>query len=218
MIQFDLRSADAGNLLSSDALLLEGLRAGEEAAFEDLVQRFSQPVYNVVYRLLSDPGETSDVVQEVFLKVFRSVGSFRGQSTLKTWIYRIAINETHNHRRWRHRRKDHEIGLEDEQGDGMTYEQVLPDTGRSPFEVTLDRESEALLEQALEQVKPAFRTALILRDVEGLSYEEIAEILDVSLGTVKSRLVRGREALRAVLTEKVEQAPRLVLAAQGAES
>jgi len=218
MIQFDLSAAGQGHLSSQDALLIEGLRAGEEAAYEELVQRFSQPVYNLVYRLLNDPGETNDVVQEVFLKIFRSVGSFRRQSSLKTWIYRIAINETHNHRRWRHRRRGLEIGLEEEQGDGMTYEQVLPDTGKSPFELALDRESEALLEEALEQVKPAYRTALILRDVEGLTYEEIAEILDVSLGTVKSKLVRGREALKAVLAHKVQPAPKLVLAPQGAQS
>lgn len=89
------------------AWLLEGLRDGRDNAYEALVSRYQQPVYNLVYRLMDDPGDASDVVQEVFLKVFRNVGSFRGNSSLKTWIYRIAVNEAHNHRRWfaRHRRR-----------------------------------------------------------------------------------------------------------------
>lgn len=210
MISFDLRQPETA--VSADALLVEGLRAGEEAAYEELIQRFSQPVYNLVYRLLADHSDVSDVVQEVFLKVFRSVGSFRAESSLKTWIYRIAVNETHNHRRWFHRRKGCEIGLEEEQGEGMTYEQVLADQGRSPFDLTLDRETEALLEEALAQVKPAFRAVLILRDVEGMSYEEIAGILEISLGTVKSRIVRGREALEHIIAGRLERSTNMELA------
>jgi RNA polymerase sigma-70 factor (ECF subfamily) len=166
-------SGSAAEVSSSDSVLIEGLRQGNDDAYQWLITRFQQPVYNLVYRLLSDPGDASDVVQEVFLKVFRSIGSFRGQSSLKTWIYRIAMNEAHNHRRWFGRRRGHEIGLEDDQGDGKTYEQVLPDPGRSPFDITLDHETMQSIEEALASLKPAFRDAVILRDVEGLSYEEI---------------------------------------------
>jgi RNA polymerase sigma-70 factor (ECF subfamily) len=182
-----------------DAKLIEGLRTGDDYAYQTLITRFQQPVYNLVYRLLNDPSEASDVVQEVFLKVFRSVGSFRGQSSLKTWIYRIAMNEAHNHRRWFGRRRSHEIGLDDDQGDGKTYEQVLSDQGRSPFDLTLDHETMQYIETALAALKPAFRAAVVLRDIEGLSYEEIGEVLQISLGTVKSRILRGREALRQLL-------------------
>jgi RNA polymerase sigma-70 factor (ECF subfamily) len=197
---------------STDTLLIEGLRQGNDEAYQWLIARFQQPVYNLVYRLLNDPGDACDVVQEVFLKVFRSIGAFRGQSSLKTWIYRIAMNEAHNHRRWFGRRRGHEIGLEDEQGDGRTYEQVLPDPGRSPFDITLDHETMQSIEEALASLKPAFRAAVVLRDVEGLSYEEIAEILEISLGTVKSRILRGREALREKLAGRFSVAPEMSLA------
>ncbi len=183
----------------NDALLVEGLRNGEEHAYEALIARFEQPIYNLVVRLLRDSSDAADVVQEVFLKVFRSIGHFRGQSSLKTWIYRIAVNETYNYRRWFGRRRGREVGIEDEQFEGMTLEQVLPDRGLSPFEITLDHETKTRIEEALAQLKPAFRSAVVLRDVEGLAYEEIAEILQISLGTVKSRILRGREALRKQL-------------------
>ncbi|MBK5291904.1 MAG: sigma-70 family RNA polymerase sigma factor [Acidobacteriia bacterium] len=193
-----------GGVRSSDALLVEGLRSGEEQAYETLIARFEQPIYNLVVRLLGDSSDASDVVQEVFLKVFRSIGNFRGQSSLKTWVYRIAVNETHNYRRWFGRRRGHEVGLEDEQFEGMTLEQLLPDPGRSPFEATLDHETRTRIEQALARIKPAFRSAVVLRDVEGLTYEEIAEVLHISLGTVKSRILRGREALREQLQNRLE--------------
>ena len=201
-----------------DTLLIEGLRRGDDPAYQALINRFQQPVYNLVYRLLNDPGDASDVVQEVFLKVFRSIGSFRGQSSLKTWLYRIAMNEAHNHRRWFGRRRGHEIGLEDDQGDGKTYEQVLPDPGRSPFDITLDHETMECIEEALAGLKPAFRDAVVLRDVEGLSYDEIAEILEISLGTVKSRILRGREALREKLAGRLESAFDISLASSMAGS
>jgi RNA polymerase sigma-70 factor (ECF subfamily) len=202
---------------STDTLLIDGLKQGNDEAYQWLIARFQQPVYNLVYRLLNDPGDASDVVQEVFLKVFRCVGSFRGQSSLKTWIYRIAMNEAHNHRRWFGRRRGPEIGLEDEQGDGRTYEQVLPDPGRSPFDITLDHETMRSIEEALASLKPAFRAAVVLRDVEGLSYEEIAEILEISLGTVKSRILRGREALREKLAGRFSVTPEMSLASTTAK-
>jgi RNA polymerase sigma-70 factor (ECF subfamily) len=192
-----------------DTALLSGLRSGDDDAYQTLVTRFQQPVYNLVYRLLNDPADAGDVVQEVFLKVFRSVGSFRGQSSLKTWIYRIAMNEAHNQRRWFGRRRGHEIGLEDEHGDGKTYEQVLPDPGRSPFDITLDNETMRCVEQALNGLKPAFRAAVVLRDIEGLSYDEIGEVLQISLGTVKSRILRGREALRQHLAGRLVPDPEM---------
>lgn len=199
---------------SADMALIEGLRAGDDDSYQTLITRFQQPVYNLVARLMNDPGDACDVVQDVFLKVFRSIGSFRGQSSLKTWIYRIAMNEAHNHRRWFGRRRGHEIGLEDDQGDGRTYEQVLPDHAPSPYEITLDHETMQHIEAALACLRPAFREAVVLRDVEGLSYDEIAEILEISLGTVKSRILRGREALREQLAARLEPAHELALAMQ----
>ena len=188
---------------SSDARLIEGLCAGDDRAYEELLTRFQQPVYNIVYRLVSDPSDTADVVQEVFLKVFKSIGGFRAKSSLKTWVYRIAVNEAHNHRRWFSRKRGQETGLEDDQGEGVTFEQILPDQNPSPFEIAADHETHAAIELALNQVKPAFRDALVLREIEGLSYEEIAEVLQVNINTIKTRIVRGRQSLRELLSDKI---------------
>ena len=143
-------------------------------------------------------------MQDVFLKIFRSVGSFREQSSLRTWIYRIAVNEAHNHRRWFSRHCRCEVPLENERDDHSYSAELAADPGRSPYHQALDSETRALIEQALTNINPAFRTAVVLRDIENLSYEEIAEILQLSLGTVKSRILRGREALRRELTQRVD--------------
>jgi RNA polymerase sigma-70 factor, ECF subfamily len=187
-----------------DSRILRGLRAGIDEAYEELIQRFHQPVYNVVYRLLGNPSDASDVVQDVFLKIFRSVAAFREQSSLRTWIYRIAVNEAHNHRRWFSRHCRCEVPLEGEREDQTYTVELATDPGRSPYHQALDSETRTLIEEALTKINPAFRTAVVLRDIENLSYEEIAEILQLSLGTVKSRILRGREALRRELTQRVD--------------
>jgi RNA polymerase sigma-70 factor (ECF subfamily) len=191
------------SLSEEDARLLRGLRAGIESAYEELLNRYQQPVYSMVYRLLGDQNDSSDVVQEVFLKVFRSVNSFKERSSLRTWIYRIAVNEAHNHRRWFSRHRRREVAIDREDADRRSFD-ATPDPGPSPFDFALDRETYLLIQRALEEVSPVFRTAVVLRDIEGLGYEEIAEILQISLGTVKSRILRGREALRRVLSERLE--------------
>ncbi|HJT88081.1 MAG TPA: sigma-70 family RNA polymerase sigma factor [Bryobacteraceae bacterium] len=180
--------------------LIESLRAGSEEAYEELIARFQQPVYTLCLRLLNNESEACDVVQEVFLKVFRSIASFRGQSSLKTWIYRITINEAHNARRWfaRHRRR--EVELDTEPGESRGWMELIPDGGRSPFEMAFNHEQAGIIQAALERINPVFREVVVLRDITDLSYEEIAEILGISLGTVKSRILRGREALREELT------------------
>jgi RNA polymerase sigma-70 factor (ECF subfamily) len=186
--------------------LIAELRAGVDSAYETLIQRFESPVFNIVSRLMDDPADAADVVQEVFLKIFRNIASFRQDSSLKTWIYRIAVNEARNHRRWFSRHRKQEIGLDADFCSGEThgYQDWLPDPGRSPFETALDRETRELIEEALAKVNPRFRAALVLREIEGLSYEEIAEVLEISLGTVKSRILRGRDALKKYLAGRLE--------------
>jgi RNA polymerase sigma-70 factor, ECF subfamily len=188
-----------------DERLVEALREGVEDAYEALIQRFQQPVYNLVARLLSSRTDPSDVVQEVFLKIFRSIHQFRGQSSLKTWIYRIAVNEAYNQRRWFRRHQQQEVELENDDDRTRSYADILPDPHASPYDYVLDREQHVLIERALETVNPSFRAAVVLRDLEDLSYEEIADILQISMGTVKSRILRGREALRKQLAERFEQ-------------
>jgi RNA polymerase sigma-70 factor (ECF subfamily) len=194
-----------------DLRLIEGLRAAEESAYEELIQRFQGPVYNLAWRLLNDPADASDVVQEVFLKIFRNVGSFRGDSTLRTWVYRIAVNESHNRRRWLFRHRRGETGIEESYDDSDVRERPLMDEGETPFDFTVNREAQILLEEGLEAINPVFRAALVLREMEDLSYEEIAAVLEVSIGTVKSRILRGRDALRRYLANRLDRAPAMQL-------
>jgi RNA polymerase sigma-70 factor, ECF subfamily len=200
-----------------DQSLANALREGSEDAYETLLSRFQQPVYALALRLLNDPAGASDVAQEVFLKIFRNIGCFRGQSSLKTWIYRITVNEAHNARRWFFRHRSREVELDDEPETARSLKEVIPDSGRTPYEEVLDREQHLMVEAALERINPIFREAVVLRDQADLSYEEIAEVLSVSLGTVKSRILRGREALREELAGRLQSAPALRLVPKTAE-
>lgn len=211
----DRTAEESGEL--EDMRLVDALREGCERAYEELLTRFQQPVYTLALRLLNDPSEASDVVQEVFLKVFRNIRNFRSQSSLKTWMYRITINEAHNARRWffRHRRK--EVDLETGPEDARDWKENIPDSSRSPFDVTFDGEQHVMIEAALARINPIFREAVVLRDITDTSYEEIADILGVSLGTVKSRILRGREALREELAGSLKSRPALRLVPKTAE-
>ncbi len=179
------------------------LRAGSQTAFNWLVTRYQTSVYNLVYRLLEDPNDAADTVQEVFLKVFRGISGFKGECALKTWIYRIAVHEASNQRRWWSRHRRRELSLETPLGAGDTDDNTVGDTlldeAGSPYDETARAELHNAIQEALAQLPLAYRTVVVLRDVEDLSYEEIAEVLQMRVGTVKSRLARGREALRPLL-------------------
>jgi len=200
-----------------DLHLTESLRAGSEQAYEELLARFQQPVYTLAFRLLGNPAEACDVVQEVFLKIFRSIDGFRGQSSLKTWIYRITVNEAHNARRWFFRHRSREVELDTNPQQARSWKQMIPDRSRSPFDVVCDLEQTRMIEAALANINPIFREAVVLRDITDLSYEEIADVLGISLGTVKSRILRGREALRQELTGNLKGRRRLQLVPTTAE-
>jgi len=208
VVRLDLSSQDGASVRDNgrqdDLDLIEGLRNGVESAYERLIALYQQPVYNLVFRLLNDPSDACDVVQEVFVKIFRNIKAFRGQSSLKTWVYRIALNEAHNRRRWFGRHKRQEVDLErDEALTGLSLQETLPDSGSSPFELALSVEAQNLIEEALQALSPAFREAVVLRDVEELSYEEISDVLGINIGTVKSRILRGREALRGEVAARM---------------
>jgi RNA polymerase sigma-70 factor (ECF subfamily) len=198
--------ASALTLQSEEAALVEELRAGSEEAFAWLIARFHQPIYSLLARTVQDRADAADLTQEVFVKVFRGVKNFHGESSLRTWIYRIALHEASNQRRWwmRHRQQEVPIDQETGESDGGAPTRLidmLVDPSESPFEEALHTENRARVEAALQQVPEPFRTTLILRDIEGFVYEEVAEIQGVNLGTVKSRLVRGRACLKLILTE-----------------
>jgi len=181
-----------------DASIIAELKAGNEEAYARLIAQYHQTIYNLVYRILDDPSDASDTTQEVFIKVFRGMSSFKCGSSLKTWMYRIAIHEASNRRRWFFRHKAQELPIEPEQSPERAsgLRNSLVDGGDSPFDTVARGQLRARLEQVLQELPEHYRTAVILRDIEDLSYEEIAETTETSLGTVKSRLVRGREALR----------------------
>ena len=186
---------------SIDVQFIERLRAGEAAAFDRLVQERSNDVYALLYRLTEDREEARDLTQETFLRVFQSIDRFRGDADLKTWIYRIAINQARNRWRWwRRRRRDVTVSLDAENArDEQPLHARLRDSSIDPEQETLRREREMALRRALLTIGRAYREVVILRDVEGLSYEEVASTLEISIGTVKSRLSRGRQELRRKL-------------------
>lgn len=202
--------ASAIGVHSEEAALVAELKAGSEEAYAWLVGQYHQPVYSLVYRILGDAADAADTTQEVFLKVFRGMKSFNGQASLKTWIYRIALHEASNRRRWWFRHKSQEVTIESEQATDLNensgLKQVLADPGNSPFESAVQSELQARVEAELRELHEPFRTTVILRDIEELSYEEIAEIMQTTLGTVKSRLTRGRDALRKRLEQYVKEA------------
>lgn len=185
------------------------LKAGSEAAYEWLIAHYHQPIYSLVYRMLDDPADAADTTQDVFIKVFRGIHSFHGDASLKTWLYRIAIHEAANQKRWWSRHKGRETSMDvnplEEESCTLCLKDTLVDQGRSPFEDAASGEVRAKVEEELQQVAEPFRSVVILRDIEGLSYEEIAAVLELSLGTVKSRLVRGRDALRKRLQAYVRE-------------
>jgi RNA polymerase sigma-70 factor (ECF subfamily) len=203
--------ASALTLQSEESTLIEELRAGSEEAFAWLIARYHQPIYSLLARTVHDRSDAADLAQEVFVKVFRGLGSFHGESSLRTWIYRIALHEASNRRRWWMRHKQHEVAIEQEMaemesGQPARLVDILVDPAESPYEMAVHEENRARIEAALNQVLEPFRTTLILRDIEGFVYEEVAEMQGVNLGTVKSRLMRGRAALKAILTAPERQA------------
>jgi len=204
----DLASAIGARDLESG--VVAELKAGSEEAYAWLIGEFHQPIYSLVYRILTDPADAADTTQEVFLKVFRGMKHFNGQSSLKTWIYRIAVHEASNRRRWWFRHKARETSMEPmeneaAQSSGLALKETLVDEAESPFECAAHEEVRARVEEELRKVPEPYRSTVILRDLEEMSYEEIAEVLEISLGTVKSRLTRGREALRRRLSGYIRE-------------
>ena len=209
--QIALRHADLEEVASAAVLevrstaedqFLERLRLGEAAAFERLVAEHSGDVYALLYRLTSDAEEARDLTQETFLRAFQSINLFRGDANLKTWIYRIAVNQARNRWRWwRRRKRDVTVSLDatDDRHTQPLGATLRNDDAVDPEQETLAHEREGQLRDALLGLRQSYREAVILRDVEGFSYEEIADTLEISIGTVKSRISRGRLELRRKL-------------------
>jgi RNA polymerase sigma-70 factor (ECF subfamily) len=189
-----------GDLGSREAELIQRCAAGDEEGCAELVGEHQRMVLQLAINLLGDRDEAMDLSQDVFLRVFRTIHQFRGQSQLRTWIYRIVINQARNRQRWWRRRfRSSQVSLDQHlelHGDHLAgRDQVAPDR------IFAQKQLASRLKDALDRLPFDQRTAIVLREVDGLSYDEIAFSLGVSLGTVKSRLTRARQALRAVLHE-----------------
>ena len=206
-MQADLTMGNVAGALAlqpEEAALVAELRSGSEEAFAWLIAHYHQPIFSLLARTVRNQADAADLTQEVFVKVFRGIHGFHGESSLRTWIYRIALREASNQRRWWMRHQQHEIPIEQEMGEGdngrpVLLKDTLVDPSESPYDAALHEENRAYVERALRQVPEPFRVALILRDIEGFSYEEVAAMQGVNLGTVKSRLVRGRAFLKVLL-------------------
>lgn len=179
--------------LEVDVELAERHRSGDTRAFNEVYARFEEMVYNLSFRLSGNYEEAADLTQEIFLRIYRHLGSFGGRSSLKTWIFRIAVNHCRDRlSRWRPLTQP----LGDDPGEG---EVAYADPSRGPEELAVAADEGRRVTEGLARLAPVFREAVVLRDIEGLSYEEIADVLGVRIGTVRSRIARGRDQLRVLL-------------------
>ena len=208
LVEEDLESAASAAAeeyvyASAEQVFIEELKAGDAQAFDLLITRFSADIYSLLCRLTGDPDEAGDLTQDTFLRAFRSIGKFRGESGIRTWLFRIAINESRNRFRWwKRRRREKTVSLDEPiNGSDLSIHDTIAGYGPSPEELLLDDEYRRALYSALDKLPEIFREALVLFDIEGQSYREIASILEINIGTVKSRIARGREELRKQLRD-----------------
>lgn len=191
----------AGDAIAEDpveAIFIEQLRSGDADAFDKLILRYSADIYAILFRLMEDREEAADLTQETFLSALKAIKGFRGEASLKTWLTRIAINHSRNRRRWWQRRGlGQTLSIETPVGDGeLTLGGTIAGRGESAEAGVLRREREIAIRKILLELPEKFREAVILCDIEGMTYEEIASALEISIGTVKSRISRGREEIR----------------------
>ncbi len=194
----DARALGWSDVGADEADLVRRCAAGDQSACADLVSAHERMVYQLAFHLLGTREEALDLSQEVFLRVFRTMTTFRGQSSLRTWIYRIVINQARNRQRWwRRRHQSDQVSLDQH----VQTHGELPQRADTPDRLLVRKEAAARLWRAMDRLPFDQRTAIVLREFDGLSYEEIAFSLDIAVGTVKSRLTRARQALRADLVE-----------------
>ena len=188
---------------TAETQFIERLKAGDAKAFDVLVTRYTNDIFGLLFRITEDAEEAGDLTQETFLSVFKAIKSFRGDADLKTWLFRIAVNKSRNRFRWWKRRKrEKTFSLDATLTDSETpFHETLSGNIANPEEKILQREREKVLLNALSNLSEIFREAVVLCDIEGLSYEEIASVLEINIGTVKSRIARGREELRKKLVD-----------------
>ena len=188
-----------------DQVLVERAQKGDKRAFELLVSKYHRKLGRLLSRMVRDAAEVEDITQEAFIKAYRALPSFRGESAFYTWLYRIAVNTAKNHLAQQRRRNEVSPTITDEDGD--LVEDVTRADVDTPDRVLLSRQIGETVNAAMESLPSELRTAITLREIEGLSYEEIAELMDCPIGTVRSRIFRAREAIAERLRPLLGTAP-----------
>ena len=185
-----------------DELLIQRIKQGETAAYNDMVDRYWDPIFSRVHSLLKNKQDAEEVTQDAFIRAHRGLENFRGDASFSTWLYQIATNLAHNrYWYWFRRKRDQSISLDQPIGDegDMTLENVMPAEGESPAEAAVTQEFTDRVTECMTGLNDKHREVLLLRNVHNLSYEEIANQLQISVGTVKSRIARARESLRELM-------------------
>lgn len=181
-----------------DQQLVERAQRGDKRAFELLVMKYQRKLGRLLSRMVRDPGEVEDVTQEAFIKAYRALPNFRGESAFYTWLYRIAINTAKNYLVAMGRRAPTTTGFDNEEAESFEDAEALRDTA-TPENELMGREIATTVNRAMEALPDDLRSAITLREIEGLSYEEIASVMNCPIGTVRSRIYRAREAIAAEL-------------------
>jgi RNA polymerase sigma-70 factor (ECF subfamily) len=183
-------------LSAEESLFILRLKANEDAAYDELVRIYNGSIFHVAYRMLGDSAEAADIVQDIFLKVFRNIDGFKGESSLKTWIFKIAFSEILNRLRWWKRRYRFSTVSIDDDHNGNGNGLHLSDSQPTPEQALESKEQEIAIQRSLGKLSSDHRSIIVMRDIEGFSYGEIADVLGISIGTVKSRLARARADLK----------------------
>ena len=201
----DIKSGPPAPTGSDDADLVERHRRGDPSAFDDLIAAYGSSLFTLAFRLAGNREDADDLYQEVLLKAYRALERFRGEASLRTWLFRIAVNAAKNRARWWSRvKRGHAVSLDAAEENGRAPSELIPDPRPGPEGSTYGHEIHARVQHELGRLSWGQRAVVVLRDVDGMEYREIADTLGISLGTVKSRLARGREALRQALADLLE--------------
>jgi len=190
----------------ADLILVERIQSGDQEAFGLLVSKYQRKLLRLVMRFVRDPAEAEDVTQEAFIKAYRALPSFRGESAFYTWLYRIGVNTAKNWLVANARRMPTVSDITDEDGDGIDDSGLLRDD-QTPDRILLSKQIGATVDAAMDALPEDLRTAITLREIDGLSYEEIALVMDCPIGTVRSRIFRARDAIAARLKPLLDTAP-----------
>jgi RNA polymerase sigma-70 factor (ECF subfamily) len=190
-----------------EQLLVDRCRRGDRESFAQLMRLHEKQIYNFTYRMLGSEGEAEDLTQDIFIAAFQGIRSFRGEAKFSTWLYRIALNQARNRIKYlsrrnffarQRRRTDYRANIVSESPEG------LADSAPTPEQWTMTKDLVVQVQECLNQIPPQARQILVLRDIQGFSYDEMSEMLSLKPGTVKSRLHRARAAMRECLSEKLE--------------